>query len=562
MKTEKMMNISKDSRPLSQLDIMRWLSVLFMAHYCCHTFPQISAQNLSKTEARNMASQEIFAGSKVLRIEIEIPEEGIQELGTYRFQFRAGSDQPRPKARAIVREGGREYRDVSVHLKGAAGSFRPVDDKPAMTLNFDKHVDGQEFYGLDKIYLNNSVQDGSYLSEKVSRELYQAAGIPTPRAGHAIVTLNGRVLGMYVLVEGFNKRFLKRHFNDISGNLYDGGFVQDIDHTLNTNSGENPEDQSDREALLAACREEDLGRRLERLSELLDLEKFYAQLALDAIACNWDGYAQNRNNFRLYHDMDSGKFIFIPHGMDQMFQSVEAPVFMMYQSIVAKALFEILESGDTFLQALKKIYGTVYQGEKVAARVDAISAYLQPALGELGDQAVAMHNKSAAQFRDHVLRRTRFVQENMEALENPLAFDDDGEVVLTQWETEEGWAFPVSLRSEKDDRSTLMMGTEKGESVAAWRSRVWLPKGSYRFEGVVRLEDVRTGPGDASGGVAMYARGLSFPERSLGSTDWMPLQTEFNVGTLFSQVDLICEYRAAQGSAWFDADTLKLVKVE
>src|SRR5207249_5753789 len=56
---------------------------------------------------------------------------------------------------ATVREGDRVYTNVAVHLKGHLGSFRPVDSKPAFTLNFDKNAKGQRFHGLQKIHLNN-----------------------------------------------------------------------------------------------------------------------------------------------------------------------------------------------------------------------------------------------------------------------------------------------------------------------------------------------------------------------------------------------------------------------
>ena len=58
------------------------------------------------------------------------------------------SQTERPSVRATVREGELVWTNVSLHLKGAAGSFRSVDDKPALTLNFDKLPDGQRFHGL------------------------------------------------------------------------------------------------------------------------------------------------------------------------------------------------------------------------------------------------------------------------------------------------------------------------------------------------------------------------------------------------------------------------------
>ena len=61
-----------------------------------------------------------------------------------------------------------------------------------------------------------------------------------------------RPLGFYALIEAMNKAFLKRHFANASGNLYEG-YAKDIDQTLEHDAGP-PSDQSDLRALLAAAR--------------------------------------------------------------------------------------------------------------------------------------------------------------------------------------------------------------------------------------------------------------------------------------------------------------------
>src|SRR5690349_19788636 len=109
----------------------------------------------------------------------------------------------RPEVLATVRDGTNVLTRVGVHLKGARGSFRPVDSKPALTLHFNARVKGQRFRGLEKLSLNNSVQDSTYLCEYLGRRMFAAAGVPVPRAAHATVALNGRPLGLYVLVEGW-----------------------------------------------------------------------------------------------------------------------------------------------------------------------------------------------------------------------------------------------------------------------------------------------------------------------------------------------------------------------
>src|SRR5206468_10536809 len=104
-------------------------------------------------EIRRLASSdEFFASPQISELKIEITGTNLSAL----------QQRNREYVRATVREGDTVYKDVAVHLKGAAGSFRGLDDPqqgPALTLNFDKFHEHQKFHGLDKIHLNNSVQD-------------------------------------------------------------------------------------------------------------------------------------------------------------------------------------------------------------------------------------------------------------------------------------------------------------------------------------------------------------------------------------------------------------------
>src|SRR6187431_171316 len=121
---------------------------------------------------KRMPGAEIFDNKTILPLRIEISS---NELNVLR-------QNDRKDVRATVYEGTNVWRDVALHVKGAAGSRRPIDDaKPALTLSFNRFTPDQKFHGLRKIHLNNSVQDGCFMCENICSELFRKAGVPTPR---------------------------------------------------------------------------------------------------------------------------------------------------------------------------------------------------------------------------------------------------------------------------------------------------------------------------------------------------------------------------------------------
>ena len=126
-------------------------------------------------------SDALFTNSAIRHLRIEISREGMNTLRRYHWRS-DGDKSDRVAASATVREGDTVFTNVAIHTKGSSGSFRPIDSKPALTLNFDRWADGQRFHGLQKISLNNSAEDPSYLSEKICREMFARAGIPVPRS--------------------------------------------------------------------------------------------------------------------------------------------------------------------------------------------------------------------------------------------------------------------------------------------------------------------------------------------------------------------------------------------
>src|SRR5262245_31190764 len=81
-----------------------------------------AAEAKSKPSKKVEAAEKLFNSSEVPRIQIEISPEDIAKLEKYQWRF--GPQGERETVKATVKEGKKVYKDVALHLKGAAGSFR------------------------------------------------------------------------------------------------------------------------------------------------------------------------------------------------------------------------------------------------------------------------------------------------------------------------------------------------------------------------------------------------------------------------------------------------------
>lgn len=497
------------------------------------------------------------------RIRIEVAPADADVLRTYHWSWpRGGPAVERPQVRATVTEGDRIYTNVALHLKGSAGSFRPFDDKPAMTLNFNKHVSGQRFHGLNKLSLNNSVQDPTYLCETIARELFEAAGVPAPRTHHATVILNGRDLGLYVVAEGWGKPFLRRHFPDVSGNLYDGGFVQDVHPGMDTNSGDHQDDHSDIDRLLEAFADPSPEGRWERWEAVLDTERFARFLAMEILTCHWDGYGMNRNNYRLFHDRSTGRMVFLPHGMDQMFgvmrSSPYSSIEPQMQGDLARAFMSHPQGRQQVMERLATFRNELFVEDRLVARVRALADTLRPTLAAYHPDWASDHDRVVDDLCHRIVERARSVTEQLAAPREPVAFDADGVVHLQGWRrhTDSRNRGPLVFDTlEEDGRQVLRIATGRREGIGSWRARVRLDPGLYRFEGRVRTENA-----GERGGVCLRISGSRTGWHSGLDGTWNLLTYDWLVEDANTEVEFVCEF-SGRGEGWFDVESLRLVRL-
>lgn len=471
--------------------------------------------------------------------------------------------EPRTDVPATLRVGTRTLARIGVHLKGAAGSFRDFDDRPALTLDFDEFVPGQEFSGLAKLHLNNSVQDPSRLSESIASRMYLESGVPTARAAHAFVRLNGRDLGLYVMKEGYDGRFLHRHFPTQGrplGNLYDGGFLRDIDEDLERDTGKGPEDRSDLRRLQSAATVP-IARRIATLGAALDVERFITLLAIQSLTDDWDGYARNRNNYRVYFDPATGRAIFIPHGMDQLFTHSGIPIMPDWGGLIARQVMEVPEWRSRYDKRLRELVERQFNTAWMTSHVGAVEARVLPSLTARRPEELQEWTAESRRQSNRISARIRSVRRQLGLPADP---DLPGVVVtVSKPRILDGWT-PRSqqgvarLERVATPKQALHLVALQRGTAASFRTSRSLPAGSYRFHALARTAGVvSSDEGPPGRGVGIRISGASRETALLGNQDWTPVQFDFELDD-DGDVEFVIEIRADRGEAWFDLSSLRL----
>ena len=340
-----------------------------------------------------------FVLDRVLDIEIEIAPE---DWDTLRHQTRTFEDVmaeieeyglSRPFANiytwfsGAVTVDGETYSNVGVRKKGFLGSHS--DTKPSLKLRFDKYVDDQSLGRvIERMTLNNSIQDASMVNTCLTYKIFAATGSPSPRCNFATVTVNGKNLGLYVHVEEIKKPFLARHFNSTEGNLYEGtvsDFTPDFRGTLEKKTNEDADDWSDIDAVVAALQDPSDGG-LETLAKAVDLDRFLSFWATEVLVGHWDGYSGNRNNYHFYREPD-GRFVFIPWGVDDTFHLKDdpnpfdnvsnPPPSVLALSAIPSRLYNNADWRLKYVVRLKELLDTAWDEAELLASVDQMAAIIQ-----------------------------------------------------------------------------------------------------------------------------------------------------------------------------------------
>ena len=109
---------------------------------------------------------------------------------------------------------GEPYSHVAIRAKGntSLSSVATLgSSRYSFKIEFNHFVKGMTYHGLDKLSLNNLIQDATMMKDYLAYTLMGRMGVPSSLCSYVRITVNGEFWGLYLAVEGVEDGFMERN---------------------------------------------------------------------------------------------------------------------------------------------------------------------------------------------------------------------------------------------------------------------------------------------------------------------------------------------------------------
>ncbi|MBR4781781.1 MAG: CotH kinase family protein [Lachnospiraceae bacterium] len=118
---------------------------------------------------------------------------------------------------------GELIKNVGIRGKGntSLSSVKSMgSSRYSFKIEFDQYDKTKSYHGLDKLCLNNIIQDNTYMKDYLAYTLMSEFGVDAPLCSFVYITVNGEDWGLYLAVEAIEESFLERNYGSNYGDLY------------------------------------------------------------------------------------------------------------------------------------------------------------------------------------------------------------------------------------------------------------------------------------------------------------------------------------------------------
>ena len=119
---------------------------------------------------------------------------------------------------------GTTFKQVGIRPKGNTSlssiAGDPDNNRYSFKLEFDRFVDGQNCFGLDKLVLNNSYADATNMKETIIYDMFRFLDADASLYNYAKMSVNNEYWGVYLALEAVEESFMLRNYGMEKGYLY------------------------------------------------------------------------------------------------------------------------------------------------------------------------------------------------------------------------------------------------------------------------------------------------------------------------------------------------------
>lgn len=118
---------------------------------------------------------------------------------------------------------GEAYKNVAIRGKGNTSLSNVASmnsQRYSFKIEFDHYDSSLTYHGLDKLSLNNLIQDSTMMKDYLTYTMMNEFGAEGPLCSFTYITVNGEDWGLYLAVEGIEDSFLERNYGNDYGELY------------------------------------------------------------------------------------------------------------------------------------------------------------------------------------------------------------------------------------------------------------------------------------------------------------------------------------------------------
>ena len=118
---------------------------------------------------------------------------------------------------------GEAFKNVGIRGKGntSLSTVSSMDsDRYSFKIEFDQYDSTKSYYGLDKLSLNNLIQDNTMMKDYLTYQMMNEFDVAAPLCSYVYITVNGEDWGLYLAVEAVEESFLQRNYGSNYGDLY------------------------------------------------------------------------------------------------------------------------------------------------------------------------------------------------------------------------------------------------------------------------------------------------------------------------------------------------------